>query len=169
MHSGVSRTIVGRLLKFATPDSYPKRFRLRFRSDIAVVELRQCDRKAGFDHSLRHIDLLRFAGGYDPIIVVDIALLTSQVYAAHQLRQFLGRLPAACPTLPLARTGLIELRCVNAMEANDDPRHVDGVAIRGSSRATNVLRNCRKWQKREPNCDKPLHAKKSSTGNLPIS
>lgn len=85
-----------------------------------------------------------FAACYDPIIVVDIALFAPEVHAAHELRQFCRRLFATFPTLAMARAGLIELGRINAMQADNDARHVESIAIGSATGAANVLPRCRK-------------------------
>jgi hypothetical protein len=55
------------------------------------------------------------AAGDDPVIVINIALLTAQFGTIHQLPQFRHRFFPTCPALTLPRTCLIKLGGIDAM------------------------------------------------------
>src|SRR3546814_9199405 len=91
MGSGIGGPIVGRLLEVGSPDAQFEGLGARLGAEIAIAKLRQRNCKARFDHGLAQIYLPCGAAGDDPVIVVDIALLTLQFSTIDQLRQFRDR------------------------------------------------------------------------------
>lgn len=169
MGPGIGGPMVRWLLKVGSPDAQFERFGSRFCAEIAITKLWQCDRKPCFDHRLAQIHVPRGAASGDPVILIDIMLLTSQFGATYQLRQFRRRFSPACPALTPTRTYLVKLGGIDSVQADGDPCHVERVAVLCTAGATNVLRGRGKRGQRQCDYKKPFHAKESSAASLPIS
>ena len=87
MNPGIGGPIVGRLLEVGIPDAQFEGLGARLGAEIAIAELRQRNGKARFDHGLAQIYLPRGAARDDPVIIINIALLTPQFRTIDQLRQ----------------------------------------------------------------------------------
>ncbi|GGJ64808.1 hypothetical protein GCM10011393_38890 [Sphingopyxis bauzanensis] len=115
MCPGIGGPIIRRLLEVGSPDAQFEGLGARLGAEIAIAKLWQCDRKACFNHRLAQVHLPCGAAGDDPVIVINIALLTAQFGTIDQLRQFRRRFFPACPALTLTRTCLVKLGGIDAV------------------------------------------------------
>src|SRR5690606_21905437 len=80
----------------------------------------------------------------DPAIIIGVPLFAAHRLARDEGGKPRGRVPAAGPAGAFQRAALVELGRIDAVQADDDARHIERVAIGGARGAAYLLSECRR-------------------------